>query len=374
MFSFTRRVCFLSFLIFAAYGLTAQKLVSPLDYGLAFASHEVTKDQRTSLNLSPDGPFRIREDFELKFDISYQRLTNAFGYILRIIANDSLNIDLVSSPEHSEFHDLNLIIKDSPIKLHYDFDEIHMKPEEWNQVSIALSFKSNRITLSWNGNKKVMDFPTSNLEEFNFLFGANDFGKFNTADVPPVSLRNIEIIQSKKPPLKFELKKHGINTVYDTKLERAAVTKNPVWLIDRHVRWIHRKEISINKYPSVAFDNASGLLYIADVSSLYTLDIKSGNTEKINNAKGTVIHTDANQLLYVDETGELVNYDVFTNKLARYNFSQKSWNNTDTTFNEPRYGHNNKFYNPFDSALYTFGGYGFFSYSNAFYKFDRSQG
>jgi len=374
MFSFTGRVCLLSFLVFAAYELTAQTLTSPLDYGLAFASHEVTKDQRTSLNLSPDGPFHIHEDFELKFDISYQRLTNAFGYILRIVANDSLNIDLVSSPEHSEFHDLNLIIKDSPIKLHYDFDEIHMQPLQWNEVTIAISFKSNRITLSWNGNKKAMDFPTSNLEEFHFLFGANDFGKFNTSDVPPVSLRNIEIVQNKKPFLKFELKKHGINTVYDTKLETAAATKNPVWLMDRHVKWIHRKEISIAKYPSVAFDKTSGFLYIADATALYTMDIKTGKVEKTNNAKGSVTHTDANQLLYVEETGELNNYDVFTKKLAKYNFTQKSWTNTDTSDNEPRYAHNNKFYNPFDGALYTFGGYGFFSYSNAFYKFDESQG
>src|SRR5258706_13924037 len=279
MFSFTGRVCFLSVLMATACELKAQKAVSPLDYGLAFASHEVIKDQRTSLNISAEGPFHLQEDFELKFYISYQRLTNAFGYILRIIANDSINIDLVSSPEHAEFHDLNLIIKDLPMPLYYDFDEIHLKPLEWNEVTIAFSFTSNQIALSWNATKKTVHFPMRNLKEFHFLFGANDFGKFNTSDVPPVSLRNIEII-TKKSSLKWELKKHGVNKVYDTQLEKAAITKNPTWLIDQHVKWVHRKEFSIGKYPSVAFDNTSCLLYITDVDALYTLNIRTGKIER----------------------------------------------------------------------------------------------
>src|SRR5689334_16536380 len=121
MCSFADRILFLFFLFFCVCSLPAQPITSPLDYGLAFASHEVTKDQRTSLNLTPEAPLDIPQDFELTFDISYQRLTNAFGYIFRIIANDSLNIDLVSSPSHTEFYDLNLIINNAPIEIHYDF-------------------------------------------------------------------------------------------------------------------------------------------------------------------------------------------------------------------------------------------------------------
>lgn len=373
MFSFTGRLCYLIIWIFAACELKAQEVGSSIDYGLAFASHEVTKDQRTSLNLNPDGPFRIREDFEIKFDVSYQRLTNAFGYILRIIANDSLNIDLVSSPDHSEFYDLNLIINNSPVQIHYDFSEIRLKPSEWNEVIIAISFKTNQISLSWAGNKKAAHFPATKLEAFRFLFGANDFGKFNTADVPPVSLRNIEILKNKKSFLMWELKKHTATKVYDTTLKDVAVTKNPIWLIDRHVKWVHRKEFFMGKYPSIAFDNTSGVLYASDATSLSTLNVKTGKLDKIVNSKGTVVHTDANQLLYVEETNDIINYDVFTNKLSRYDARQKSWQNSDTAYSEPRYWHNNKFYNPFDNALYTFGGYGFYLYNNGFFKYDNAQ-
>jgi DNA-binding SARP family transcriptional activator len=342
-----------------------------LDYGLSFASHEVTKDQRTSLDLTPETPLDIPQDFELTFDLSYQRLTNAFGYIFRIIANDSLNIDLVSSPSHTEFYDLNLIINNAPIEIHYDFDEIGLKPLEWNKISLKLSHKTNQITVSWNGHQKTAGAPLARLSAFRFLFGANDLGKFNTADVPPISLRNIKITTATQSIL-WKLKKHGVNTVYSEASGHIAITKNPVWLIDQHAKWVHRKEFSTGIYPSAAFDNVSGILYFSDIHTLHILDLKTGKVETIPTAQGTVAHTDANQLLFVPETRELINYDLSSRKYSRYDLKKNSWENTDTTYNEPRHWHNNKFYNPADSSLYTFGGYGFYAYNNAFHRYDKT--
>src|SRR5262245_14301238 len=92
------------FLLLSLETLHSQPHSSNLNYGLSFASHEASKDHRTGLNLNPDGAYSINNDFTLEFDLALKRLTNAYGYILRVIANDSLNIDLMSTPEHEEFH------------------------------------------------------------------------------------------------------------------------------------------------------------------------------------------------------------------------------------------------------------------------------
>ena len=374
MFSWSARVCSILIWTLAAANLAAQSMGPSPDYGLSFASHEVTKDQRTSLNLNATEPFRFHDDFSIAFDVSYQRLTNAFGYILRIIANDSLNIDLVSSPEHSEFYDLNLIISDMPVSIHYDFNEAGVKPLEWNTVKLAFSYSQQAITLTWNGKAKTVAFPLNKLEAYRFLFGANDFGKFNTSDVPPISLRDITLEQvNNRFVRKWQLKQHGDNAVYDTSLTHAAVVRNPVWLIDRHVSWVHRAAFVTGQYPSVAFDAVSGTLYAAEPNALHTLDSRSGKLSKVIPAHGAFIHTSANQLIYVAEAGGLLNYDVFRNALSRYDTALRRWDNTDTTYNEARYGHNNKFYNPWDSSVYMFGGYGFYVYNNAFFRFDRKQ-
>jgi hypothetical protein len=122
-------------LSFIQVGWTQNNTPTP-DYGLSFASHEVTKDQRTSLSLTPEDPFTIKEDFEIRFDLSLKRLIDAYGYVLRIIANDSINIDLVSSPEHDDFHDLNLIIDNNPPQIHYDHQDIGLRPLQWTPVTI----------------------------------------------------------------------------------------------------------------------------------------------------------------------------------------------------------------------------------------------
>ena len=108
--------------------LQAQTPGRNLNYGLAFASHEVSKDHRTGLDLNPEAAYSINRDFTLEFDLALQRLQNAYGYIVRVIANDSLNIDVMSIPEHDEFHDLTLIINNKPTTIQFEFAEVGLQP------------------------------------------------------------------------------------------------------------------------------------------------------------------------------------------------------------------------------------------------------
>ena len=71
--------------------------------GLHFRSFEVDQDKRTGLNLTPDNKILTPGGFTLKFDIQLQRQSNNFGYVFRLIANDSINIDLVSDITSSDF-------------------------------------------------------------------------------------------------------------------------------------------------------------------------------------------------------------------------------------------------------------------------------
>ena len=342
---------------------------SKVDYGLVFSSHEVSKDHRTSLNLNPQHPFELTEDFRLKFDVAFRRLTNAYGYIVRIIANDSMNIDLVSSPEHNEFSDLTLIINNQPTGLHFDFTEIGLNALQWTTIEVSFSRADNQISLLWNGKSKSQPFDMRTLKSFRFYFGVNEFGKFNTTDAPPVILRNVALFRNNDLAYKWVLKNHNDTLVYDSVGNAAATVANPLWLIDKHTRFRHRKSFTIDRYPSVAFNGETGIMYITDEKSFYTFDVRQDNLER-KAVRGNSIYTDANQLLYVRETSELINYDVLMGKFTTLDLDNNIWTNNDTAYSEPNYWHNNKFYNPFDSSIYVFGGYGHFTYKNAFFRYD----
>src|SRR5260221_11306644 len=251
MVSLIRRSVFQLAVLFSVSGLNAQPAKSDPDYGLAFASHEVTKDLRTSLNLNSWKPFSIQGDVEIKFDLSFHRLTNAYRYVLRIIANDSVNIDLVSSPEHSHFSDLNLIINNKPTKLHFEFADVDLKPSQWTRISIAFSARTNEISFSWNGNRKTEAFSMSPLRTLRFYFGSHDYGKFRTSDAPPISMKDIELLRLNQPAIEWELNKHNVNQVFDTKLEDRPVVPNPTCLTDKIIRGIHRKEALTVQSPAV---------------------------------------------------------------------------------------------------------------------------
>lgn len=367
-----RNLVLILLILFLIQGLRGQNVTPELDYGLVFSSHEVTKDQRTSLALTPESPFIMKDGFEIKFDLSLRRLTDAYGYVLRIIANDSLNIDLVSSPEHEDFDDLNLIINNRQTGIHFNHADIGLQAMAWTTVAIRFNLREHRISMTWAGQEKTHALTTTaDLSSFRFYFGANDFGKFNTSDVPPMIIRNVELARKGGETIRWDLRKHGIGEVYDNTLTRAATTRNPAWLADRHIRWIHARDFQLEKYPSTAFNSSSGALYAIDKNNVYIY----GADGKIDRRKiqyGKPIYSDANQLLYVGASNTLVNYDLFSGRLSRFDFEKNAWENTDTTYNLPNYWHNNKFYNRFDRSVYTFGGYGHFTYKNKFMRYDSA--
>ena len=250
-----RSVLYLIIFLVSLGALHAQTVDNNLNYGLAFASHEVSKDHRTGLDLNPDGAYSINRDFTLEFDLAFHRLRNAYGYILRVIANDSLNIDLMSTPEHEEFQDLTLVINNKPTTIKFDFADIGLQANEWTHFRLSFSPTENKITLAWNQKIKTHTYNLSQLHNFRFYFGVNDFGKFNTTDVPPVVLKNVALYEKDIMIRKWPLQNHNYNEVYDSIGNAKAVVKNPIWLIDRHTRWSSRKNFTTERFPSVAFNS-----------------------------------------------------------------------------------------------------------------------
>lgn len=363
----------LLFIFFISFGnLYAQVRNTRMDYGLEFSSYEVKTDHRTGLNLNPEDPYYFGDDFTISFDLSFRRLSNAYGYIVRIIANDSINIDLMSIPEHDDFGDVSLVINNVATPMQFEFVEENIKAFQWVTVKIHFS-RNGEISMQLNGREKKFNHSLEDLNSVRLFFGVNDFGKFNTADAPPVTIKNIAIRDKDQLLNKWLLKEHAVDKVYDSLENRPALVKNPQWRIDRHVKWTHRKNFTLQKYPSVAFNSDSSILYAIDKNSFTTYDLVTEKLTRNSNKTGSFVDTEANQLIYVKENGTLYNYDLLANKINPYDFSKSGWYNQDTTHFEVDYWHNNKFFNPIDSTLYVFGGYGHYTYKNDFFRFDKEK-
>lgn len=366
-----RSFFFLALLLLAG-NLPAQVPDVHPDYGLEFASYDVTTDHRTGLNLNPDDAYTFREDFTIEFDLAFRALQNAYGYILRIIANDSTNIDLMSIPEHDAFGDISLVINKEPTPIQFDFLKANLKPFQWTTVKIHFIPSRNQISVQWNGEEKQCTYALKDLHSFRFFFGVNDFGKFSTTDAPPVVIRNIALTDGTTMTHKWLLKEHGTEKVYDSIRNAVALVKDPRWLIDHHIRWKHLKSFTLQRFPSVAFRSDSSMLYAMDENTLTTYDLATGKLVRTPNRVGHPVHTESNQLFFAKDVNALINYDVLSNRLNLYDLKAHGWKNHDTTHFEVDYWHNNKFFNPIDSSLYVFGGYGHYMFKNNFFRHSLS--
>lgn len=65
------------------------------------------------------------------------------------------------------------------------------------------------------------------------------------AEVAPVNLRDINIIQDGKLTREWKLWKHNDNLCYDEKEGAVARAVQPLWLIDNHIEW---KTINKDQY------------------------------------------------------------------------------------------------------------------------------
>jgi len=118
-------------------------------YGLEFASHEVEKENRTGLDLTPDKPFNFPNGFSISFDVLFkQKSPQIFGCILRIIGNDNQNIDLILATESGIYP--NIVVTGSKTKslLNYKFSEFGNTYDEWLPIIITIESDKNLLDVS----------------------------------------------------------------------------------------------------------------------------------------------------------------------------------------------------------------------------------
>ncbi|MDR1370164.1 MAG: hypothetical protein LBJ72_08600 [Dysgonamonadaceae bacterium] len=337
--------------------------------GLHFYSFEVDKDKRTCLDLTPEKPLKFPKGFSMEFDVKLKSNDENFGYIFRILGNDSLNIDLISDVK--VWNTYSMIIGRNTV-LQFTTNEIpDYVADEWIKVRFSCNTQGGIITLDFNGAYKSVRYNMEDLSRFDVFFGGNLDKKFSTTDVPPMVVKNIRLFDEKQTLVRnWELGKHGTNCVYDFCKNDKAVVMNPLWEIDNHAKWDKLKTFLVpDLRQQTTFDPFNERIFIVKNNRILVYHIKSGQTDTVTAAKGIPFNNMANQLVYDKMKDHLVSYDFNAGKLARFDFKKKEWNNEDLTVLEPNFWHHGKYFRSEDSTLVTMGGYGFHKYSGLLQKY-----
>ena len=326
-------------------------------YGLYFSGPEVSKDARTGLDLSQFKTFNFKDGFSLSFEIMLRSLEyEHFGFIARIIADDSNNIDLIYNNQQGS-NEIVLITGNNLNPVSYPVSKMK---NEWTKVVLTCEPGGKSCKLSIADSILQISTPKfSSGKHFKIFFGAVPGGTFETSDVPAMNLKNIQLSENEEPIYNWLLDEREGEFATDQFKKLKVKAYNPVWLSKKHNNWELIKSIKILGDAAITFNHITNNLIIADENELTKfniMDLIVRKTAYQNNAPN-IITSDGN--IFVDDsTGIVYCYDVRNRDVSSFNPKTGSWEKSSTiinTGNKP-YTHNKIYSNP-DKKLYIFGGY-----------------
>lgn len=357
----------LLFLTFLFKSYSQDNLLS----GLYFSSHEVVQDKRTSLNLTHDGTFNFPDGFSIEMEANFRRGDGHYGYIFRLIGDAHTNIDLVSNlaTTSSNFW---LVVKDNVLFSYKWVDVPNGIFDSRIIIKLDLDVRNSKLSVSFNGNKKEAQVADiSGLKNFEMVFGACRNASFYNTDVSPMSLKNIKIIDHNgKLKHHWKLSQHLQNLVYDEVNQTKALVENPIWTIDKHLKWRKLKDIKFDNIQGITKDELSGRVFFIDTRAVYVLSTLTSTIDTIPFAGGTPYFALGKQIIYNKFTNELWSYNFFKNVISKFSFKTNSWSFNESACIEPDLWHHNKFISPADSSLVTIFGYGHYTYKSTINRYD----
>lgn len=336
--------------------------------GLYFAAHSTIKEERTSLKLAPE--FDATKGLTLDFDIKLRAETHNYGYVFRIVIDDEKSYDLIAnfSPDKRS---LNLIEGND---IYLSFKEEQLSQYSLNKwAHIRCSIHPDSIRLSFDNQSLWEKQEQANIGNVKFYFGYSDHPKFYSSDVPPMSIRNIRVIDGKgRVAAYWALKEYLPNACLDSLHHIPATVTHPTWEINKHTKWRKERVLQLPMNTQICNVPSKNSIYFAN--STYTLkySMVKNTLDTIHTVQGTPYIEKNNQLIYNPYYNELWSYDFDKQKtISSLALDQRTWTHNDYEIKNPDYSQHNAFISPFDSCLYVFGGYGNYQYRNKILKKSR---
>lgn len=332
--------------------------VNAMNYGLRFNSNDAPVAERTSLALNNGEPIPVSDRFTLSFDIETRPEMSMFGCVVGLAGNDGTDISVVYSPEGSKFYP-TLVINDRIYPCVNPVSTLPVKAELFiNKPKGTLRFVYATDTVS-------AKLDTKHLEQLTVTFGARI-----EYETPPINISGIRILDDDKLRCHWELSHHDGDICYDNVSHVPALAVNPHWMLDDHK--ITRRVYSLKTADKIqtAFDPLTASLFIVSDSVVDIVNLADSTSRKIPVRGGYREMTMSNNLMYRPSTNQLVSFDLNRGTIATFDFTTGTWSNPDSHSELEAVHANHSWALQGDSIYYSFGGYGFFRFSNDLYRLD----
>ena len=338
------------------------------DHGIYFKSNEVSKENRTGIDITHKNNISYTKSFTIAFMLSLRETETHYGEILSLKEENGKNLIQVTYREP----DLYVIHNKKETKFHCNFNSLNLLRNRWIPFQLKIDSENGEISLTLGENhfENSIQFPKSS--EFSLSLGViNKYGFF-IDEVPSMSVKDLAIHIDGTPKHLWPFRKVANNELKDILSSRTAKIYNPDWVIDYHNQWTKVKTLSFPTMPSMAYDKKNEVIhFVLENGDTHTYSLKT-NALTTNKKKSGFPVFEKSQQLIIDSNNQLVSYSLNQNDLSTYNSVNQSWSHADSVTNDlPKWWHHNKLIHPINHQITTLCGYGYYSYSNSIKSFNE---
>ncbi len=145
---------------------------------------------------------------------------------------------------------------------------------------------------------------------FDVIFGALHHQDFVSVDVCPMSLKNVKLYKDGALFRDWKLSEHFNDKVYDEIKHAEAWVSNPIWIIDRHIKWKKVKELQVDGLIGSTHDTRNGRIFFLNDKEIYCVNIDSFAVDTIPYLEGKPYDDKlARQIIYNEYFDQLWSFD-----------------------------------------------------------------
>jgi len=331
------------------------------EYGLHIKSYPEPGSQLTTVLINGDKPIQFNgDDLILSFDL-WLRHDNVLGTVVRIISDTGKNVDLLYSIENDNRYP-NLVTGDIA-----NLQTTLPTYDEWVPVSILVSPSTGNVQLNYNGVVTTSAYPDlKGSKSVRIIFGFCNIDGFTLADVASANIKDVVVTRGKNVIRFWKFNAHLDDRCLDEIHHQPAIVTHPQWIVDESAKWTKIFDRKFKGLPSVAFDPVIASFYIVAPGSnkLLVFHAPEGVTDTIVTAGLPHLSDSPNQLIFIPRLHKLLSYNIDDDHFAIFDPVKQQWINGGKAVKEHDFWNNSVSYNPTDSSLVSFGGYGHYKFNN----------
>lgn len=338
--------------------------------GLRFFGQGYRIDERTSLELFPQKPFKTNGSFSVEFDLAFQKNhKNYFGYVFRMVNQEGTNIDLIYD---NTKRTMNIIVGNNELLLSIPIDKNQLY--KWKTVKINFTSESCTFSIGKELSKSEGEFlPKKN--SLKIYFGANHEKTIETTSLPNMRIRNIVLRNNNKITHKWLLNNFEGNECIDVIANKKAFVAYPFWLYQNHSNWQLIQDFNMSSDAQITFSHQKNRFYIVTADSLISFNPAEKDKLSGKRFKSPINFIRGRSIIYDKVNERLLRYSIDQQLIASYNFKKNSWSLPIPKMkSKTHFWHHNSFIQPGDSSLQVVGGYGYHEYKNLIQTVDLKNG